>query len=124
MRRCGLMTCMKCGREIPAGQVFCDGCLDVMKKYPVRPDATVHLRRRAEQAAPKKQNIRRRQLSPEEQLPLVKRSNRRLSWCVVLLSLLLTAVCVAVVLQLWEMDTAPLTPPNYNHSTSDTTGNP
>lgn len=118
------MNCMKCGREIPAGQVFCDGCLDVMKKYPVKPDAAVHLRRRAEQSAPKKQTARRRQLSPEEQLPLVKRSNRRLTLCVVLLSLLLTAACVVAIMQLWQMHTEPPAPPSYSNSTSDPTGNP
>lgn len=37
------MNCMKCGREIPVGQVFCDGCLKVMETYPVKPDTAIHL---------------------------------------------------------------------------------
>ena len=31
------MNCMKCGREIPEQQTFCDVCLEVMSQYPVNP---------------------------------------------------------------------------------------
>ena len=41
------MTCMKCGVEIPENQVFCDSCLSVMNRYPVKPDAHIHLPKRA-----------------------------------------------------------------------------
>ena len=28
------MSCLKCGRDIEEGQVFCTGCREVMEKYP------------------------------------------------------------------------------------------
>lgn len=31
------MNCLKCGREIEEGQVFCNDCLVQMAKYPVKP---------------------------------------------------------------------------------------
>ena len=40
------MQCMKCGMEVPEGQVFCNGCLEVMDKYPVKPGTPVHIRPR------------------------------------------------------------------------------
>ena len=58
---------MKCGREIPVGQVFCDECLEDMEKYPVKPGTAVQLPARPKPAPVKKSFIRRRPaLSLEE----------------------------------------------------------
>ena len=114
------MTCMKCGREIPAGQVFCDSCLDVMEKYPIKPDTVVQLPRRSAQPVQKKQAPRRRQLSTEEQLPLLKRTCRRLTLCVITLLLILSAVTVVIVLHLQKYIAERPKVPNYNTTTSDT----
>ena len=115
------MNCMKCGRKIPLGQAFCDSCLEVMKKYPVKPDTAVQLPRRDLHASAKKQNARRRPLSPEEQLPLLKRSNRRLKLTVAILSLLLAAAVVLGFMHLQNHDALPEFP-NYTNTTPDTTG--
>ena len=115
------MNCMKCGREIPQGQVFCDSCLEVMKKYPIKPDTAVQLPRRSQQSAAKKQPARRRQLSPEEQIPSLKRSIRRLKFTVVVLVLLLAAAAVAAFLHLQNHNALPERP-NYTTTTPDTTG--
>ena len=114
------MTCMKCGREIPAGQVFCDGCLDVMEKYPIKPDTVVQLPRRSMQPVQKKQPSRRKQLTPEEQVPLLKRSCRRLMLCVIALLLILSATAVAIVLHLQGHTVELPKLPGY-HNTSDST---
>lgn len=37
------MNCLKCGREIEEGQVFCNDCLVQMAKYPVKPGTAVQL---------------------------------------------------------------------------------
>lgn len=113
------MDCMKCGREIPANQVFCDRCLDVMKQYPVKSDAPIHLPNHRPQTSPKKQSSRRRQLPPEEQVPLLKRSCRRLTLCIVVLSLLLAAAAVFIFFQ-WQNTPAQL--PMGRNYTVDTTG--
>ena len=115
------MNCMKCGREIPAGQVFCDGCLEVMKKYPVKPDTVVQLPRSRQQNATKKQALRRRPLSPEEQIPVLKRSLRRHKLCIAILVLVIAAATVAAFLQLRHPFSLPELP-NYTNNTPDTTG--
>ena len=37
------MNCMKCGREIALGQVFCKDCLADMAQYPIKPGTPVQL---------------------------------------------------------------------------------
>lgn len=37
------MNCLKCGREIPAQQVFCESCLKEMAGQPVKPGTLVLL---------------------------------------------------------------------------------
>ena len=37
------MNCVKCGREIPEDQVFCEICLTEMENYPVKPGTAVHI---------------------------------------------------------------------------------
>ncbi len=89
------MNCMKCGREIPAGQVFCDRCLEVMAQYPVKPDAAIHLPRKRTESTPKKNTNRKRQLSPEEQVLLLQKRCRRLLACLLICLLLLAAATAA-----------------------------
>lgn len=99
------MTCIKCGREIPAEQVFCDGCLEVMEKYPVKRDAAIHLPNRTAQASSKKQGSRRRQLPPEEQVLLLRKRLRRATAAIVVLCLLFAAAAAGFVWQLLDEDT-------------------
>ena len=82
------MGCMKCGRDVPEGQVFCGSCLETMEKYPVKINAPVNLpSRKAEQAARKAPA--RKKLSSEDQIKRLRRLNRILSF---LLALALTLV--------------------------------
>ena len=85
------MGCMKCGRDIPEGQVFCDSCLEVMAKYPVKPETAVQLPRKKDTPVVKKTHIKRRQPpTPEEQIRTLKRRIRRfvVLWLVTLLLLI------------------------------------
>lgn len=66
-------ACMKCGRERPENQVFCEKCLADMKEHPVKPGVVVLLPRREEasvKAAPKR---RQPALPPEEQVKILKK---------------------------------------------------
>ena len=76
------MGCMKCGRDIIEGQVFCSECLEKMERYPVKPGTPVHLPNRRKEA-PKKAPTRRK-LSPEEQISRLRRLNRTLSFLLAL----------------------------------------
>ena len=67
------MQCMKCGRDVEPGQVFCENCHEQMEKYPVKPGTAVHLPIRKEAPVVRKNVSRRRIVSPEEQLVKLKK---------------------------------------------------
>lgn len=86
------MNCMKCGREIQQGQVFCPDCLEDMEKYPVKPGTVVQLPARPKQAPVKKPNRRRTHtLAPEEQVP---RLRRHIRWLRLFLLMALAALAL------------------------------
>ena len=62
------MHCMKCGRQIADEQSFCEGCLEVMEKYPINPNATVTIPQRPAIPTAKKRARRARDIKPEEQI--------------------------------------------------------
>ncbi len=82
------MYCLKCGRETDSSHVFCDACLEVMARYPVKADAAVQLPKRAllpdKPPAPKK-----RPQTPEELLSQARSENRKLRRLVVILCLMI-----------------------------------
>ena len=86
------MNCLKCGREIEEGQVFCNDCLVQMAKYPVKPGTAVQLPSRGSCRSKKVHSRRRTKAAPEEQLKALKKRIRilsaLLSVCVVLLIVL------------------------------------
>lgn len=79
------MNCMKCGREISADSVFCDDCLAVMEKYPVKKDTPVQFPKRDVEEAAKKA-ARRRTATPEEMIARMRVVIRRQSLLLVLLA--------------------------------------
>ncbi|MDD5864732.1 MAG: hypothetical protein PUD80_08885 [Firmicutes bacterium] len=87
------MNCLKCGREIEEGQVFCGDCLLDMEKHPVKPGTAVQLPPQVYASAPKKAHPRRRtKPAPEEQVKSLKLRVRvlavLLAICIVLLAVL------------------------------------
>ena len=111
------MQCLKCGREIPVGQVFCPDCLADMEKYPVKSGTPIRIPKRQEPAPVKKQPYRRPPAAPEVQ---VKRLKLRL-WIV---SLMLIAVLAASAAVAWmardyilQLKDAPLPGQNYSSIT-------
>ena len=78
------MQCLKCGRKIQDGQVFCEGCLQVMQNYPVKPGTVIQLPSRRKTQDEKKK-AGKRQLSPVEQNVLLRVAIRRLRKMVALL---------------------------------------
>ena len=88
------MDCLKCGRKTVDDHVFCDECLTVMDRYPVKPGTPVHLPRHAFVPAGKKAAPRKRTISQEEQIEKLRRRLRRsrLAGLVLLVALSLAAV--------------------------------
>ena len=78
------VNCMKCGREISEGQAFCEECLEIMDQYPVHPGIYVRI-------PPKKdyedlrQTRRKKEMTPEEHIVLLRNKIHWLSIAVVAL---------------------------------------
>ena len=66
-------TCMKCGRERPEDQVFCDKCLADMRQHPVKPGVVVLLPKREDHQPKPAPKRRHPVLPPEEQIRLLKK---------------------------------------------------
>ncbi len=101
------MYCTKCGRETKDNTVFCKGCLDVMRLYPVKPGTSIQLPQRAPATA-KKPASRKRKLSPEEQ---VIRQRKTIRWLTVALvcTLLMLALSVTLLFDVTPEEQASVT---------------
>lgn len=108
------MNCMKCGREAEIGNAFCPGCMERMKQYPVRPGTAVILPSRKEPQQIKKQTPRKRTLSLEEQITLLKKHNQRLAYLLIILVLLLAALGVLCGFAVRELSIQKLMGQNYS----------
>lgn len=79
--------CLKCGKETAQKAVFCQECTDVMAKYPVKPDAVIHLPRR--QPSQERKPTRYTEVSQAEQTRNLRKMVRWLTGIVAALSILL-----------------------------------
>ena len=83
---------MKCGKETEESQVFCQECLQVMERYPIKPDIAVHIPKRTPHPVEKKQP-RKKETSPEllqQQYKLLAR------WLLIAVFVLTVLLCLAV----------------------------
>ena len=111
------MNCLKCGREVSSGKVFCDNCLKDMQKYPVPPDIVVQLPKR-ENHATVRRTPKKKTVPLEEQIVDLKSRVRKLTY-------LLLAACILVLLLAYPaaqffMDKRVLPGQNYKTVTSVT----
>ena len=77
------MNCIKCGRELEEGQVFCEECLEVMERDPVKITAPVVI----PSQPVKKPNYRRPVVNPEEEVKRLLYVNQNLIMALVLVSI-------------------------------------
>lgn len=108
------MQCMKCGREIPVGQVFCEECLTEMEKYPVEPGTVVTLPVQSKPQPAKKQMLHRPAQTPEERVKTMRKQLRFLSWSLTLAVALLVGVTALAVSMLQEDQNEELPGQNYS----------
>lgn len=94
------MACMKCGKETDNGQVFCDSCLEVMERYPVKPDIVVQLPPVRTLGSDKK-SARKKELSPKELLRKQRKLLKRYQYLTLLLLLLLTVSLALLIFVLY-----------------------
>ena len=92
------MYCMKCGREVENGQVFCPECLEIMKCDPIAMNTAVNHPKQPS----RNQNARRMPIHLEEEVKRLERANERMRIWVILLAM--AAVLLAMALchdQIW-----------------------
>ena len=65
--------CMKCGRELKSGEVFCETCQTEMEKYPVKPGVVVLLPHRPTHTPKSTKRHRYHQIPVEEQVVKLKK---------------------------------------------------
>lgn len=71
------MICIKCGRTVVLGQVFCKDCLEDMSHYPVNPTTPVQLPLQSPVAAGSRRTSRNRKIrKPEEQINRLRKQVR------------------------------------------------
>ena len=107
------MNCVKCGREIPEDQVFCENCLTEMENYPVKPGTAVHIPTRPAEELPKKPVKKKRILTAEELLLRTRKKLRRTRIFAVLLLLICGTLSFLMAQAVLELDFQRLLGQNY-----------
>lgn len=110
------MQCMKCGREIPSGNVFCEDCLRDMANYPIKPGTVVNIPPRTRQPVKRPE---RRQPTQQQRLESLQKRVRILAYALTLSIALLIGVGALLLSMLQETDDGPL--PGQNYSTAEST---
>ena len=107
------MYCMKCGKEIQENQVFCEACLVIMGKYPVKPGIHIQIPQRPVSTAGKPVS-RKRILSPDEKLQQLRRRVKRLALALVCCILALGLTVTMLVHTIAEQKASASIGKNYN----------
>ena len=107
------MNCVKCGREIPEDQVFCETCLQEMEGYPVKPGTAVHIPTRSPEETPKKSVKKKHVPTAAELLLRTRKKLRRTRIFAVLLLLICGALSFLMAQAVLELDVQRLLGQNY-----------
>ena len=108
------MNCIKCGREIPLGQVFCKECLEEMDQHPVQPGTPVQLPVHKPETV-KKQPPSRKTRKPEEQIARLRRRVRGLILALISV-ILVSAVAISILVNVVIKSRSTVLP-GQNYST-------
>lgn len=108
------MNCMKCGRETADNQAFCESCLLEMEQHPVKPGTVILLPNQPKQPPKKPVPKKKPTLSPEEQVPLLKKKVWRLRFLALFLILVIGALWYTASRAITELDIQRLLGQNYS----------
>lgn len=87
------MSCLKCGKDTGVSSVFCDGCLEKMTEYPVKPDIAIQLPHRIPDTEDKKSVRKKKQPTTAQ---LLKKTQQRILW--LFIAVVFLAVCLVIAL--------------------------
>ena len=113
------MSCMRCGRDIEEG-AFCVECLEEMKKYPVNPGVAIRIPRRPDPAVKRVQ--RRKTISDEEQIRILRRRLRIATASAVILLAMLVGILIPAVRHYLSEHETLLPGQNYSAATQSADG--
>ena len=102
------MPCMKCGRKLEEGQVFCDTCREEMAGYPVKPGTPIQLPPQQPVQPAKSRRKKHHELKPEEEIHRLRSSMRWLLLVLIVLLLAFGLLCVILLLLLEQRNIFPL----------------
>ena len=116
------MGCLKCGKETEESQIFCNSCLETMEAYPIKPGTPVVLPQRASNHHHHEKASSRKELSPEQQIQLLR---KLLRWFAAVIALLSVLLCITGVMLIHSLSkkAAPLPGTDNigrNYTTTDT----
>ena len=107
--------CLKCGRELKPQQVFCEECQAEMEKYPVKPGVVVLLPKRGFQTPKPAGRRRNASLSPEEQVPRLKKRVTALTAALILSAAALVGMAWLTLSDLFDTEEVKFLPgQNYS----------
>lgn len=110
------MNCMRCGRDIEEG-VFCEECLEEMKKYPVNPGIAIRIPRRPDPQVKRVQ--RRKTVSEEEQIRILRKRLRIATAVAVVLLAMLVGLLIPSAMHYMSEHEVLLPGQNYSAATTD-----
>jgi NMD protein affecting ribosome stability and mRNA decay len=113
------MNCMKCGISIGESQVFCEDCLKVMERYPVKSNVQVTIPVRPAVSTAKKRSRRNRISGQDEQLRIL-RTKLRLAHTALIIVLLAFFVLAGIMVK-YLNDPQTQYSPGQNYSTMPST---
>ncbi len=109
-----MANCIKCGKELASTKVFCEECLEVMEKYPVPSGTPLVIHQRT---AASRKVATKKKLSPEEQIPKLKRRIKQLTVILIVMALVLTIATGWLVQEIREPGVVPEETKGQNYST-------
>lgn len=110
------VQCLKCGVDIPEGQVFCDSCREAMAQYPVRSNVLIQLP--PSRTYGKRPPVKRGP-SDAERIHRLRMQKMRMGIVIAVLSAIIVAGGVLAWFHL-KQDQKPVTGQNYTVTTPAT----
>ncbi len=110
------MFCMRCGKELKDGHVFCPECQDIMKTHPIPAGTPIHLPQRNLPGNQRRRGSNRRDRKPEEQIHRLRSAVRWLTLGLVVATLAFAFTAV-ILLRQFDRDPPPEVPKGQNYST-------
>ena len=110
--------CLKCGSKTEGRAVFCNDCLEIMEKYPVKPGTVVHILRRPARTESKEIDT----FDQRAQEALVSHQQGMIRWLTTVIAVISILLVIIAALLFHTLDTDQTIPAIGRNYTTSTTG--